>query len=146
MFWLSRANRQPLFRTLSPSKVANKSTLPKKYLYTSLKPVLKCKQVENNNLRNIFKRSNFSKKKKKTFLRILKIRGGILLHRKNFFQFSKNNGGWWRTTKQLFFFGLILLLFVVPLEKLSPIRLQNFQVFLAIPEFVFHAELVQNTD
>ena len=34
------------------------------YLYTSLKPVLKCKQVEKNNLKNIFKRSKFSKKKK----------------------------------------------------------------------------------
>ena len=41
------------------------SLLNQKYLYTSFKPVLKCKQVNNNNLNNIFKRSKFSKKKKK---------------------------------------------------------------------------------
>ena len=43
------------------------SLLYQKYLYTSLKPVLKSKQVENNNLKNIFKRSKFSKEKNNFF-------------------------------------------------------------------------------
>ena len=30
-------------------------------LHTSLKPVLKCKQVENDNLKNIFKNNNLKK-------------------------------------------------------------------------------------
>ena len=35
---------------------------------TRVKPVLKCKQVDNNNLQNIYKRSKFSKKKKQLFM------------------------------------------------------------------------------
>ena len=48
---------------MSPNIDANKSTLPKKSLYASFKPVWKCKQVDNNNFENIFKRSKFLKKK-----------------------------------------------------------------------------------
>ena len=66
-FFKSKSKLHRIIASISPNKGANKSTLPKKYLYTSLKPVLKCKQVENNNLKNISKRSKFSKKKKTFF-------------------------------------------------------------------------------
>ena len=100
-FFKSKSKLHGIIASISLNKGVNKST--KKYLYTSLNPVLKCKQVESNNLKSIFKRSKFSKEKKKTFFGILKIRGGILLYSKNFFHFSKIRGGQWRTTKQLFF-------------------------------------------
>ena len=59
----------------------------KKYLYTSLKPVLKGKQVENNNLKNIFKRSKFSKKKK-NFLEFWKL-GVVYFHTVKISSFQK---------------------------------------------------------
>ena len=86
-FLKSKSKLHGIIASISLNKGASKST--KKYLYTSLKAVLKCTQVENNNLKNIFKRSNFSKKKK-TFFGIVKIRGGILLYSKNFFPVFKN--------------------------------------------------------
>ena len=64
------------------------SLLYQKYLYTSIKPVLKFKQVENNNLKHILKRKN--PQRKKPFFGILKIRGSILLYSKNFFPVFKN--------------------------------------------------------
>ena len=48
----------------SPNKGENKSTLPKKYLYTSTKTVLKCKQVETINLKKIFLKIKILKEKK----------------------------------------------------------------------------------
>ena len=60
--------------------------------YTSLKPVLKCKQVENNNFKNIFKRSKLSKKNK-TFLEFWKLGAIYFCTVKTFFQFSKIRGG-----------------------------------------------------
>ena len=78
------------------------SLLYQKSLHTSFKPVLKCKQVDNNNFKNIFKRSKFSKKKK-TFLEFWKLGAVYFCTVKTFFQFSKIRGGRWRTTKQLFF-------------------------------------------
>ena len=86
----------------SPNKGANKSTLPKNIFNTSLKPVLKCKQVENKKLKNI-KRSKFSKKKK-LFLEFWKLGVVYFCTVKTFFQFLKIRGGQGRTTKQLFFF------------------------------------------
>ena len=77
-----------LYPLYLPIKVKT-NLLYQKYLNTSLKPVSKCKQVENNNLKNIFKRSKFSKKKK-TFLGILKIRGSTLLYSEHFFPVFKN--------------------------------------------------------
>ena len=61
-FFKSKSKLHRIIASISPNKGSNKSTLPKKYLYTSLKPVLKCK-IENNNLKSIFKKSKFSKKK-----------------------------------------------------------------------------------
>ena len=90
--------------SISPNKGANKSTLPKKSLHTSFKPVLKCKQVNHNNFNNNFKRSKFSMKKK-PFLEFWKLGAVYFCTVKTFFQFSKIRGGRWRTTKQLFWGG-----------------------------------------
>ena len=108
-FFNQSQSYKEIIDSISPNKGANKSTLPKKYFYTSLKPVLKCKQVENNNFKNIFERSKFSKKK--LFLEFWKLWAVYFCTVKTFFQFSKIRGGRWRTTKQLFFFffGLMLM-------------------------------------
>ena len=83
-------SKSTLHRIIAPNGDANKSTSPIKSLHTSFKPVLKCKKkVDNSNLKNIFKRSKFSKKKT-LFFRILKIRCGVLLYSKNFFPVFKN--------------------------------------------------------
>ena len=75
-------------------------------LQTSFKPVLKCNQVDNNNLKkNIFKRSKFSKKKEE-FLEFWKLGAVHFCTVKTFVQFLKIKGGRCRTTKQLFFFWL----------------------------------------
>ena len=63
-FFKSKSKLHRIIASLSLNKGSNKSTLPKKSFYTSLKPVLKCKQVDNNNFENTLKRSKFSKKKK----------------------------------------------------------------------------------
>ena len=105
-FFKSKSKLHRIIASISPNKGSNQSTLPKKYLYTSLKPVLKCIQVENNNLKNIFKISKFSKKKK-TFLEFWKLGAVYFCTVKTFFQFSKIRGGRWRTTKQLFFSALV---------------------------------------
>ena len=70
----------------------------------SFKPILECKQVDNNKLKNIFKRSKFSKKKK-TFFEFWKLGAVYFCTVRTIFQFSKIRGGRWRTTKQ--FFALI---------------------------------------
>ena len=66
-FFKSKSKLHRIIVWLSLSKGANMSalpTLPKKSLITSFKAVSKCKQVDNNNLKDIFERSKFSKKKK----------------------------------------------------------------------------------
>ena len=103
-FVKSKSKLHRIIASISPNKGANKSTLPQNYLYTSLKSVLKCKQVENNNLKNIFKRSKFSKKKNNNFVKEFWKLGAVYFCTvKTFFPFSKIRGGWWRTTKQFFF-------------------------------------------
>ena len=65
--WYFVSNQSQSYMELYPLYLPIKvqtSLLYQKYLNTSLKPVSNCKQVENNNLKNIFKRSKFSKKKK----------------------------------------------------------------------------------
>ena len=63
IFFKSKSTLHGIIASLSPSEGANKSTSPKNLsLHTSFKPVLECKQVDNNNLEHIFKRSKFSKK------------------------------------------------------------------------------------
>ena len=78
------------------------------YQYISshkFKPVFRCKQIDNKKFKTVNVKSENSEKKnkqtnkQKTFFWILKIRHGILLYSKTFFQFFKIRGGWWRTTK-----------------------------------------------
>ena len=64
-FFFFKSKLHRILASTSPNKDANKSTLQKKSLYTSFK--LKCKQVNNNKLKNIFKRSKFSETKKTFF-------------------------------------------------------------------------------
>ena len=66
-FFKLKSKLHGIIASISLSKCANKSTLPKKSLDTSLKPLFKCKQVDNNNINFFFKRSKFSKKKKPFF-------------------------------------------------------------------------------
>ena len=116
IFFKSKAKLQRIVASISPNKGANKSTL-QKYLYTSLKPVLKCKQVENNNFRNIFLKDQNSqrtkkKEKKKLSFGILKIRGGILLYSKKLlssFQKLWAGSGGQPINFSFSFFGLIVI-------------------------------------
>ena len=62
-FFKSKSKLHIIIASISPNKGANKSTLPKKSLYTSFKSVLKCKHVDNNNLK-IFSEDQNSQKKK----------------------------------------------------------------------------------
>ena len=73
-----------IIASLSPNEGANKSTSPIKYLHTSFKPVLKCTKVDNNNLKSIFKRSKFLKKKT-TFLELWKLGAVYFCTVKTFF-------------------------------------------------------------
>ena len=59
------------------------SLLYQKLSLNKFKPVLKGKQVDNNNLKIFVKDQN--SQRKTNFFGILKIRGGILLYSKNFF-------------------------------------------------------------
>ena len=53
-----------LYKTsLSPNEGANKSTIPKKSLQTSFKPVLKCKQLTTITFKIFLKDQNFQEKK-----------------------------------------------------------------------------------
>ena len=61
-FFPNQSLSQPLHL---PIKVQISLLNQKKTLYTTFKPVIKCKQVDNNNSKDISKRSKFSKKKKK---------------------------------------------------------------------------------
>ena len=89
-FSKSKSKLHGIIASISPNKGANKSTLQKKKkkkkkkisIYTSLKPVglLRCKQVENNNLKIFLKDQNSQRKNNNFFFGILKIRGGILLY------------------------------------------------------------------
>ena len=82
-----------IIASISPNRGANMSTLPKNIINISFKPVLKCKQVDNNNLKNIFKRFKFSKKKKKTFLEYWKLGVVYFCTVKTFSSFQKLGAG-----------------------------------------------------
>ena len=114
-FFKAKSKLHGIIASISLNKGANKSTLPKNSLYTSLKPVFKCKQFDNNNIKIFLKDQNSQKtkqnktKQNKTYFGILKIRCGIHLYSKNLFPVFKNK---WRamednqTTFFFFFFSL----------------------------------------
>ena len=83
----SKSKLHGIIASISPNEGANKSTLTKKSLHTSFKPVLKCKEVDN--LKIFLKDQNSQRKKKKKNFWILKIRCSILLYSKNFFAVFK---------------------------------------------------------
>ena len=63
----------------------------KKILYTSFKPVFKCKQVENNNLIFLYRpiRLKFSKRKTTFFLEFWKLGAVYFCTVKTFYSFQK---------------------------------------------------------
>ena len=63
-FSKSKSNLHGIIASLSPNEGVNTSTLPKNIFLQILNQFYICKQVDNNNLKNIFKRLKFSKKKK----------------------------------------------------------------------------------
>ena len=75
IFFLSNQSQSYTeLQPLSLNKGAKKSTFKKKkekkrkketYLYTSLKPISKCKQVDNNNFKNALKNIQMLKQQKK---------------------------------------------------------------------------------
>ena len=88
------SNQSQSYRELEPlylpMKVQISLLYQKKSLY-KFKTILNWKQVENYNLKNIFERSKFSKKKKHLFLEFWKL-GALYFctYSKNFFSVFKN--------------------------------------------------------
>ena len=70
---------------------------------TKTKKIKKKKQQQNKTKQNKTKQKQQQQQTYKTYFGILKIRHGILLYSKNFFQLFKIRGGRWRTTRQPFF-------------------------------------------
>ena len=149
-FFKSKSKLHGIIALFLPYEGANKFTLPKKSLHTSFKPVLKCKQVDNNNLK-IFLKDQTSQRKK-PFLEFLKLGAVYFYTVKTFSSFQKLWAGSGGQPNNYFFWPYQLLdhicfnmdrnlvkappkLFVCP----HPMNRNNFQ---ANPKlFIFHFSL-----